>query len=189
MAKLLIKNGRVWDGACFFASDVLVEGDRVTKLEPDLPDGADYTYDAAGKIVSAGLVDTHVHLRGISSQTFGIQGEMSCFPFGVTAAADAGGVQGDRALLDSFQLKSAVFVPIDIKYNHADFTNADRMLPAYGSCAAGLKLYFSSGAGASDITPPSGGLCICPYAGASPYGTLLRPAGAHGLPSGRAECR
>lgn len=115
MAKILIKNGRVWDGNQFFCADVLTDGEKIAKIAPCITDEATYVYDASGKIISAGLVDTHVHMRGISSEQFGIQAEMSCFPFGVTAAADAGGGRGDKALLDSFMLKNVVFVGVGFK--------------------------------------------------------------------------
>ena len=139
MAKILIKNGRVWDGACFQNCDVLTDGDKIAKIEPRIEDEKAFVFDATGKIVSAGLVDLHVHLRGISSKRFGICGEASAFPFGVTAVADCGAEYGNRALLDSFQLKNVVFVSIPIKNNRADFTKADEKIAAYGEKAAGTR--------------------------------------------------
>ena len=106
MARILIKNGRVWDGEQFLYSDVLTVGKTVSKIAPSIFENADFIYNADGKTVSAGLVDAHVHMRGISIEEFGIQAEISCFPFGVTAAADAGGGRGDKSLLDSFMLKN-----------------------------------------------------------------------------------
>lgn len=154
MARILIKNGRVWDGERFRSVDVLTEGDKIAKMESGITDTADFVYDASGKIVSAGLVDTHVHMRGISSEEFGIHAEMSCFPFGVTAAADAGGEYGNGALLDSFMLKGVVFAPVDIKDNHADFTNTEKMLAGYGDRMVGLKVYFDTQVSdVRDLTP------------------------------------
>lgn len=153
MAKILVKNGRIWDGDRFFCSDILTEENKIAKIDPQICEKADFIYDAAGKIVSAGLVDAHVHMRGISSETFGIHGEMSCFPFGVTAAADAGAIRGDRALLDSFMLKSVVFIPVAVKNNHVDFAKVNQKLLEYGDKAIGLKIYFSATTEVSDITP------------------------------------
>lgn len=144
MANILIKNGRVWDGEHFFCADVLTDGERVAKIEPQISDEADYVYDAAGKTVSAGLIDAHTHMRGISYDKFGMQAEMSCFPFGVTAAADAGARQGDKTLLDSFILKNVVFVDVSIKNNQPDFSETDMRLAAYGDKAIGLKVYFDT---------------------------------------------
>ena len=81
--KILLKNGRIWDGFRFFYGDILTEDMRIAKIEPHIADEAQYVYDAEGKIVSPGLVDAHVHLRGISSDRYGIQAEMSSFPFGI----------------------------------------------------------------------------------------------------------
>ena len=142
MAKILIKNGRVWDGERFFSADILTDGDKISKIEPSISEKADFVYDASGKTVSAGLVDTHMHIRGISCEQFGAQAEASCFPFGVTAAADADARQGDKALLDSFMLKNAIFVGTNIKNNHAELAAAEAKLADYGDKAIGLKVYF-----------------------------------------------
>lgn len=154
MAKILIKNGCVFDGERFTSADILIDGERIAKLEAHISEPADFVFDATGKIVSAGLVDAHVHMRGISGDTFGMQAEMSCFPFGVTAAADAGAEQGDKALLDTFMLKNVVFVAVSIRNNRADLTEATVKLAAYGNKAIGLKVYFDTTVSdVSDITP------------------------------------
>ena len=62
MAKYLIKNGTVWDGERFLAADVLTENDRVVAIQPNITEKVNYTFDAAGCIVSAGLVDANVHV-------------------------------------------------------------------------------------------------------------------------------
>ncbi|MBQ7386550.1 MAG: amidohydrolase family protein [Clostridia bacterium] len=150
MATILIKNGRVWNGECFLEVDVLTEDNKISKIERDITKDEAFVFDAKGKIVSAGLVDAHVHMRGISSETFGIQAEMSCFPFGVTSAADGGAGQGDRALLESFMLKSLVFVPISIKCDRADFEQTEKKLSDYGDRAVGVKVYLDTEA--SDVS-------------------------------------
>ena len=62
---LLIKNGRVLDPASKTdaALDVLVEGERISKIGANLPaDGAE-VFDAKGLIVAPGFIDLHCHLR------------------------------------------------------------------------------------------------------------------------------
>ena len=144
MARLLIKNGRVWDGDRFLNADVLVEEDTVAAIEPQLTDDTAYLYDASGKIVSAGLVDDHVHLRVLPSDPFGIQAEMSCFPFGVTAAADAGRTEGNPAVLDSFMLKNVVFVVAPIVGDRVDLQQLDKHIAHFGDRAVGVKVYFDN---------------------------------------------
>ena len=59
MARILIKNGRVWDGEKFFFADVLPDGKVIAKIDKNISDHADFTFDAKDKTVSAGLVDIH----------------------------------------------------------------------------------------------------------------------------------
>lgn len=144
MAKILIKNGKVWDGERFFSADVLTDNEKIIEITDIIDETADFVFDAKGKIVSSGLVDTHIHMRGISSTEFGLQAEMSCLPFGVTAAADASGVYGDKTLLNTFMLKNLVFVCANFKDNKAYFDEAERMLEKYGEKAVGIKVYFDT---------------------------------------------
>lgn len=152
MGTILIKNGRIWDGSRFFYGDILTEGRSISEIGEHITAAADFVYDAHGKTVSAGLVDAHTHLRGISTDKYGAQAEAICFPFGVTAAVDAGAEYGDRALLDSFMVKNAVFVCTGIKNNCADLQTAAQLLTCYSEKAAGLKTYYSS-AEIRDMTP------------------------------------
>lgn len=162
MSRILIKNGKVWDGESFFYADVLTDGKVISKIDKSISDNADFIFDAKGKIVSAGLVDIHVHMKGIASENFGIEPHMSSFPFGVTAVNDAGSAYGDRTLLDSFAVKNTVFVCVDIKNNHADFTITEKQLQKYGDKAIGIKVYFDTTlTEVRDITPLKE---ICDYA-------------------------
>lgn len=162
MARILIKNGRVWDGETFFFADVLTDDKVISKIDKNISDCADYIFDATGKTVSAGLVDIHVHMKGIASEEFGIEPNMSSFPFGVTAVNDAGSACGDRTLLDSFAVKNTVFVCVDIKNNHADLTVTEKQLQKYGDKAIGIKVYFDTTlTEVRDITPLKE---ICDYA-------------------------
>lgn len=154
MAKILIKNGTVWDGERFFWGDVLTENQYIAKIAGEITEEADFVYDATDQIVSAGLVDLHVHMRGASSDNIGIQAEMSSFPFGVTAVNDAGSTKGDEALLASYMVKNTVFVRVKTKDNHADLSNIDVRLYQYGTRAIGLKMSFDTcTANVWDITP------------------------------------
>lgn len=153
MAKILIKNGRIWDGSRFFYADVLTDAEKVAKIEPHIAEAAGYVYDASGKTVSAGLVDIHVHMRVTPTDEYGIQAEMSCFPFGVTAAADAGRIQGDRIVMDSFMLKNLVFVTADIRNNRVDFGSVERTIDRFGDKTVGIKVYFDTTLnGVSDLS-------------------------------------
>ena len=144
MAKILIKNGRIWDGEKFFYADVLTDEKKIVAIEKNITTQAEFVYDATEKIVTPGLVDIHVHMRGICTEAFGIHPEMSCFPFGVTAASSASGIYGDETLIDSFMLKSLVFVRSEFKDNKAYFENTKKLLEKYGKKAVGIKVYFDT---------------------------------------------
>jgi dihydroorotase len=64
MTKLLIQNGRVIDPSQNLdrVTNVLIQDDKVAAYDVS-PNGQDRIIDAAGKIVSPGLIDMHVHLR------------------------------------------------------------------------------------------------------------------------------
>ena len=144
MAKILIKNGKVWDGEKFLFADILTDGTSISKIREDIAEPAEFTFDAAGKIVSAGLVDIHVHMKGLPSEPFGIDPNMSSIPFGVTAVNDAGSSHGNGALLDAYSVKSTVFVGSSIHDNHADLAAIEKLLPQYGDRAIGIKVYFDT---------------------------------------------
>lgn len=110
MSKILIKNGKIWNGENFLYGDVLANNGIIERIAECIDENADFTFDASGKIVSCGLVDMHVHFKGFSSDAFGINAEMCTLPFGVTAAVDASGVSGDKTGLKSLGVKNKVFV-------------------------------------------------------------------------------
>lgn len=62
---ILIKGGRVIDPANKIDGlrDILIEGDKISKVAKDIKAHADSIIDAAGKIVAPGIIDMHVHLR------------------------------------------------------------------------------------------------------------------------------
>ncbi len=154
MGKILIKNGRVWDGERFFFADLLTDGRLIAKIGENISDSADFVFDATGKTVSAGFVDAHTHLKGVSTDSFGINAEAACFPFGVTAAADAAAELGNEDTLKHSGVKTLVYVTTDVRDNKAYFENTLKYLDAFGETAVGVKVYFDeTGGQVRDITP------------------------------------
>jgi len=67
MATTLIAGGEIVDGSGRerFRADVLIEGDRIARIGPDLPRGdADKVLDAGGCVVAPGFIDIHSHYDG-----------------------------------------------------------------------------------------------------------------------------
>ncbi|MDP2912142.1 MAG: dihydroorotase [Candidatus Omnitrophota bacterium] len=63
--KLLIKNGHVVDPANKIdeVMDVLIEGEKISKVAKAIDFKAETIIDASGKIIIPGIIDMHVHLR------------------------------------------------------------------------------------------------------------------------------
>lgn len=63
--KLLIQHGRLIDPVSGIGGvmDILIENGKISAIGSELHDEAADTIDASGLVVSAGLVDIHVHLR------------------------------------------------------------------------------------------------------------------------------
>lgn len=90
MDSLLIRNGMIVDAeqGTTCQADLAVKDDRITRIGRGLSGRAVQEIDAAGCLVTPGLIDHHVHLFPMSK--IGIPGEAVCFSSGVTTAVDAG---------------------------------------------------------------------------------------------------
>ncbi len=62
---LVIKNGRIMDPKSQMdqVADVLIEGNKIVKIAPNIPIDKAQVIDATGLVVAPGLVDIHVHFR------------------------------------------------------------------------------------------------------------------------------
>ena len=89
--KTLIKNGRVVDPSQNLDAvmDVLVEDGKISALGSNLSAEADEVYDAAGLVVTPGLIDLHTHMRepGLEAKEDIISGTMAAAAGGVTTVA------------------------------------------------------------------------------------------------------
>ncbi len=151
MSNILVKGGRVFDGHGFLNADVLIKETKVVKIGEKIEENADFIFDANGKTVLPGLVDIHMHMRGISPESWGIDATSVCIPHGVTAAADASATdsRGDIAFLENQLVKSRVFVYT----NGSDKESVKRAKEKFGKYAVGLKTSVDKiTAGVSDIS-------------------------------------
>ncbi|RMF42254.1 MAG: dihydroorotase [Deltaproteobacteria bacterium] len=89
--KLLIKNGRVIDPRNQIDGqlDIQIEKGTVSQVGSDLEAGDAEVFDAAGKLVTPGLIDVHVHLRdpGLEYKEDIASGTLSAVAGGFTAVA------------------------------------------------------------------------------------------------------
>jgi dihydroorotase len=63
MSRILLKNGTLINEGKSFQSDILIVGERIEKIAPDITDPTADIIDAAGKYVIPGMIDDQVHFR------------------------------------------------------------------------------------------------------------------------------
>lgn len=87
---MILKNGRILDpmNGIDFISDLVVEGSAIAAVGPAGQTEDGNVIDAAGCIVTPGLIDHHTHLYPYAK--IGLPAEAVCFASGVTTAVDAG---------------------------------------------------------------------------------------------------
>lgn len=91
MHDLVIRGGAVVDPAngIHGTADVAIDAGRVRAVERHIAGKGKREIDAAGLIVTPGLVDVHIHAyKGVSH--YGIDPDETCLATGVTTAVDAG---------------------------------------------------------------------------------------------------
>ncbi len=89
---ILIKNGRILTATDDFIGDILIEGEKVTRIGQNLRAKADEKIDASGMLVFPGGIDPHVHLdmpfMGTSSSDDYSTGTLSAMHGGTTMVID-----------------------------------------------------------------------------------------------------
>jgi dihydroorotase len=91
---LLLRGGRVIDPASGRdeMADIGVAGGRIKAIEPTLPsNNAQQVVDVSGKIITAGMIDTHAHVYQHVTGRFGLNADMVGVQSGVTTVVDQGG--------------------------------------------------------------------------------------------------
>jgi dihydroorotase len=91
---LLLKGGRVIDPATGRdgVADIGISGGRIAAIENAIPtDAATTVVDISGKIVTAGLIDTHAHVYQHVTGKFGLAPDLCGVESGVTTLVDQGG--------------------------------------------------------------------------------------------------
>ena len=91
---LLLRGGRVIDPTSGRdgIADIGIRGSSIAAIEPAIPiDTARQVLDVTGKIVIAGMIDTHAHVYQHVTGRFGLNADMVGVRSGVTTLVDQGG--------------------------------------------------------------------------------------------------
>lgn len=110
----IIKNGRVLDPANRLdkVCDILIEDGKIAKVGADMSVAGAEIFDAAGKVVTPGLIDMHVHLRepGQEAKEDFVSGSRAAVAGGYTTIAtmpNTKPVVDNAALVRSLQKRAA----------------------------------------------------------------------------------
>lgn len=91
---LLLRGGRVIDPVTDRddVADIAISNGRIAAVEPSIPpDTAQQVIDIGGRIVTAGMIDTHAHVYQHVTGRFGLNADMVGVRSGVTTVVDQGG--------------------------------------------------------------------------------------------------
>jgi dihydroorotase len=91
---LLLRGGRIIDPASGrdAIADIAISGTHIAAIEATLPaDSAERIIDVTGKIVLAGMIDTHAHVYQHVTGRFGLNADMVGVRSGVDTVVDQGG--------------------------------------------------------------------------------------------------
>ena len=158
MYDIILKNCRLFNGESFETSpcDIAISKGRIAAIGTTEGETAKNTVDCTGTTVTPGLIDFHTHLFPLSG--IGIDPSVSCIPFGVTAAADAGSAgcntfECSISSLRSMPIKTKCFLnmcssglfsmrtnPEDIDPDKFDIAGIERLFEKYPEILIGLKL-------------------------------------------------
>ncbi|HTC07390.1 MAG TPA: amidohydrolase/deacetylase family metallohydrolase [Acetobacteraceae bacterium] len=91
---ILLRGGRVIDPATGRdgMADVAIQSNRIAAIGPNIPPAtAAEVIDVSGKLVIAGMIDTHAHVYQYVTGRFGLQPDLVGVRSGVTTIVDQGG--------------------------------------------------------------------------------------------------
>ena len=147
MAKILLKNGKIFDGERFLSGSVLTEDEKIVaigEVSEAAAEGA-IVIDAKDCIVCPGLVDIHVHTDELSGDPYGFPALLETVPFGVTAAVDAAAKAQSEEVLSLLPIRLAALASLPIRDGKCDPAAAEAILEKHGDRALGIKIYYDRG--------------------------------------------
>lgn len=158
MYDIILKGCRLFDGEKFYAepTDIAIERGKVAKIGALADCKAEFVRDCTGLTVTPGLIDAHAHFAPFAG--IGVDPNLACLPFGVTAVLDAGSVGCNtvdsvasamytapvetRLFMNvcSSGLNSLRSYPEDIDPAKFDKAKIERMFEKYPDKLCGLKI-------------------------------------------------
>ncbi|WP_258224334.1 amidohydrolase family protein, partial [Aeromonas sp. HMWF017] len=107
MNKLLIKNATLVNEGRIYASDVLIEGERIARIAPDIEAPDALVIDAAGRHLIPGMIDDQVHFRepGLTHKGTIASESRAAVAGGTTSFMEMPNVNPQTTTLDALEAK------------------------------------------------------------------------------------
>ena len=107
MNKLLIKNATLVNEGRIYASDVLIEGERIARIAPDISAPDAVVIDAAGRHLIPGMIDDQVHFRepGLTHKGTIASESRAAVAGGTTSFMEMPNVNPQTTTLDALEAK------------------------------------------------------------------------------------
>jgi dihydroorotase len=153
MHKILLKNAQIVSEAEIKTADILIEGERISKIGTNLSEEVDEIIDATGKHVFPGVIDDQVHFRepGLTHKA-NIQTESrAAIAGGITSFVEMPNTNPQTTTIEKLQEK--LDIARDTAFANYSFMfggtndNLDEILKVDSTQVAGLKLFLGSSTG------------------------------------------
>lgn len=156
--RILLKNGKIVNDGRVFRGSVLIEDDKIAKVaikgKDNLQfDGIDEVYDASGKYIFPGFIDTHVHFRepGLTHKADIRSESRAAAAGGVTSYFEMPNTKPATTTMDLINEKVEI-AGKDSLVNYSFFIgatndNIDEILAADFSKVCGIKVFMGSSTG------------------------------------------
>ncbi|WP_046743024.1 dihydroorotase [Kordia zhangzhouensis] len=153
MHKTLLKNAQIVSESEIRTADILIEGERIVKIDTNLTDIVDEVIDATGKHVFPGIIDDQVHFRepGLTHKATIATESKAAIAGGITSFVEMPNTNPQTTTLEKLQeklniAKETSFANYSFMFGGTN-DNLDEILKVDPTQVAGLKLFLGSSTG------------------------------------------
>lgn len=155
---MLVKNCKIIENGIEKKVDILIENEKITKIEADIDIKDKEIIDADGNLVLPGIVDVHTHMRdpGLSHKEDFTTGSMACARGGVTTFIDmpntVPAVTSEKLLDEKKELlKNKSYVDYGFNFGGSRNDNSDEIKKVVNKVAA-TKIFLNVSTGDMLVT-------------------------------------
>lgn len=160
MGKILIKNGMLINEGARTESDILIEGERIARIDGTIDEQADVEIDATGQWVMPGMIDDQVHFRepGLTHKGDFRTESRSAVRGGVTSVMDMPNVKPATVTSDVLKEKREMGANSSLA-NYAFYMgttndNLDEVKKMDPNLACGVKIFMGASTGNMLVDDP-----------------------------------